>query len=179
MNGYGTEVERTFFLGEVPRAAIKPYQVMMEARQLCFEMCRPGVDMHDVDHKIVELFTKYGYGDNILHRTGHSIGVTGHEGPFLAKGFHYEITENMLFTIEPGIYIEGLGGFRHSDTVLITKDSCDSLTPVRDRLAEMTLPASSKPSNITKVGLICLGKIKQTALSRLFLSNRSFNLLKN
>lgn len=141
MNGYGTEVERTFFLGKVPEKAVKPYQVMMEARQLCFDMCKPGVDMHDVDSKVFELFSKHGYGENIVHRTGHSIGVTGHEGPFLAKGFHYEIQENMLFTVEPGIYIEGIGGFRHSDTVLITSNGCQSLTPIKDSLSDMTLSA--------------------------------------
>ncbi len=141
MNGYGTEVERTFFLGKVPQQAVKPYQVMMEARQICFDMCKPGVDMHDVDSKVIELLTTYGYADNIMHRVGHSIGVTGHEGPFLAKGFHYEIQENMLFTVEPGIYIEGVGGFRHSDTVLITKNGCKSLTPIKDSLSDMTLQA--------------------------------------
>lgn len=141
MNGYGTEVERTFFLGKVPQQAVKHYQVMMEARQICFDMCKPGVDMHDVDSKVIELLTTYGYADNIMHRVGHSIGVTGHEGPFLAKGFHYEIQENMLFTVEPGIYIEGVGGFRHSDTVLITKNGCKSLTPIKDSLSDMTLQA--------------------------------------
>ncbi|WDE08905.1 aminopeptidase P family protein [Thalassomonas viridans] len=141
MNGYGTEVERTFFLGKVPRNAIKPYQVMMEARELCLQLCKPGTDMHDVDNSVISLFAKYGYADNILHRTGHSIGVTGHEGPFLAKGFHYEIKPGMLFTIEPGIYIEGIGGFRHSDTVLITESGNTSLTPVKDSLSDMTLPA--------------------------------------
>jgi Xaa-Pro dipeptidase len=142
MNGYGTEVERTFFLGQVPAKANKPYQVMMEARELCFQLCVPGADMHDLDNKVVELFSKYGYAQNILHRVGHSIGVTGHEGPFLAKGFHHEIQPGMLFTVEPGIYIEGIGGFRHSDTVLVTKTSNQVLTPVKDSLQDMTIPIS-------------------------------------
>lgn len=141
MNGYGTEVERTFFLGKPPEKAVRPYQVMMEARAICFEMCRPGVDMHDVDTEVIKLFKKYGYSDNVLHRAGHSIGVTGHEGPFLAKGFHHEIKPNMLFTIEPGIYIQGVGGFRHSDTVLVTNKGCQSLTNIKDSLSEMTLPS--------------------------------------
>jgi len=143
MNGYGTEVERTFFLGKVPKEAVRPYEVMMEARALTFEICKPGVDMHDVDHQVMGLFKRHGYGQNTMHRTGHSIGVTGHEGPFLAEGFNCEIKENMLFTIEPGIYIEGLGGFRHSDTVLVTKSGSKSLTPVRDSLKDMTLKAKS------------------------------------
>jgi Xaa-Pro dipeptidase len=140
MNGYGTEVERTFFLGDVPSKAEKPYQVMMEARALCIELCVAGADMHDVDSRVVQLLTKYGYGDNILHRVGHSIGVTGHEGPFLAKGFHHQIQAGMLFTIEPGIYIDGIGGFRHSDTLLVTKNGNEVLTPVKDSLRDMTIP---------------------------------------
>lgn len=142
-NGYGTEVERTFFLGKVPEKAIKPYQVMMEARELCFELCKPGTDMHDVDYAVQQHFKKAGYDSrNIMHRAGHSIGVTGHEGPFLATSYHHEIKANMLFTVEPGIYIEGVGGFRHSDTVLITQSGNQNLTPVKDSLEDMTLPIS-------------------------------------
>ena len=139
-NGYGTEVERTFFLGSVPKKALRPFMVMMEARELCFELLKPGITMHEVDSRIKEHLKMRGYGDNLLHRTGHSIGVTGHEGPFLATNFHKEIKPNMLFTVEPGIYIPGLGGFRHSDTVLVTETQNINLTPVKDSLEDMTLP---------------------------------------
>ena len=143
MNGYGSEVERTFFLGKVPSKADKPYKVMMDARALCMELCVPGTDMHDVDSRVVNFLTKHGYGDNILHRVGHSIGVTGHEGPFLAKGFHHQIQAGMLFTIEPGIYIKGVGGFRHSDTLLITENGNEILTPIKDSLQDMTIPVNA------------------------------------
>lgn len=141
MNGYGAEIERTFFLGQVPDAARKPYETMMAARELALRLCRPGASMHDVDAAVNGLFRKAGYGDNLLHRTGHGIGVTGHEGPFLAEGFHQEIRQGMVFTIEPGIYIENLGGFRHSDTIVITQDGNVSLTPLPDSLEDLTLPA--------------------------------------
>ncbi|MGK0266292.1 MAG: Xaa-Pro dipeptidase [Maricaulis sp.] len=140
MNGYGCEVERTFFLGHVPEAARKPFDTMMQARRLAFEMTRPGNSMHDVDAAVNALIRKAGYGDALLHRTGHGIGVTGHEGPFLAEGYHHEIRTGMVFTIEPGIYLEGLGGFRHSDTVLVTGTGNVSLTPLPDSLEDMTLP---------------------------------------
>jgi Xaa-Pro dipeptidase len=140
MNGYGTEVERTFFLGHVPSEADKPFKVMMEARALCIELCVPGTDMHDVDSKVADLCAKYGYRSNILHRVGHSIGVTGHEGPFLAKGFHHEIKAGMLFTVEPGLYIDSIGGFRHSDTLLVTNNGNEILTPVKDSLTDLTIP---------------------------------------
>lgn len=140
LNGYGCEIERTFFLGRVPEAARKPYETMMAARALAFELCRPGASMHEVDHAVNELMRKAGYGDNLLHRTGHGIGVTGHEGPFLAEGFHHEIRPGMVFTIEPGLYIDGVGGFRHSDTIVVTEEGNVSLTPLPDSLSAMTLP---------------------------------------
>ncbi|MDW3652772.1 MAG: Xaa-Pro peptidase family protein [Bacteroidia bacterium] len=166
LNGYGTEVERTFFLGEVPKDAERPYQVMMEARQLALELCKPGADMHEVDVKVKEHFTQKGYGNNVIHRSGHSIGVTGHEGPFLAEGFHYEMKENMFFTVEPGIYIEGIGGFRHSDTIVITAEGNKSLTPVKDSLKDMTLSAY-------KLNLSLSAKNKQKLM---VLANRYFGL---
>jgi Xaa-Pro dipeptidase len=142
MNGYGTEIERTFFLGHVPEKAKRPYEIMMEARELAYRLCKPGESMHEVDLAVNSYLKKSGYGDGLLHRTGHSIGVTAHEGPFLAEGFHEEIKPGMLFTIEPGIYLSGIGGFRHSDTVLVTATDNKSLTPYPDSLEDMTLPVS-------------------------------------
>ena len=139
LNGYGTEVERTIFLGHVPDDAKKPFEVMMAAREKAFELATPGNVMHEVDYACNSIFREAGYEDFLLHRTGHSIGVTGHEAPFLAEGYHRVIEPGMLFTIEPGVYLPGIGGFRHSDTVLITEDGNVSLTPVASSLKDMTL----------------------------------------
>lgn len=140
VNGYGTEVERTFFLGPVPETSKKPFDVMMEARRKAYELTVPGAVMGEVDAACNAIFKKAGFEEYLLHRTGHSIGVTGHEGPFLAEGYDRVIEPGMLFTIEPGVYIPGIGGFRHSDTVLVTADGNRSLTPVVDSLDDMTLP---------------------------------------
>ena len=129
VNGYGAEVERTFFLGEIPEDSKRPHDVMMAARTKAFELAVPGASMSEVDMAVNDVFRAAGYADNLLHRTGHSIGVTGHEGPFLAEGYDRTIESGMFFTIEPGLYIEGIGGFRHSDTVLITDCGAVSLTP--------------------------------------------------
>lgn len=139
INGYGTEVERTFFLGHVPEDAKRPYEVMMTARRLCFDLLKPGANLGAVDKAVNDVMRQAGYGDYLLHRTGHSIGVTGHEGPFIAEGYDRVVEPGMIFTIEPGIYIPGIGGFRHSDTVVITEDGAVSLTPVADSLEDMTL----------------------------------------
>ena len=139
-NGYGGELERTFFLGHVPDEAKRPFDVMMEARELAFSLTKPGAIMHDVDLAVNNLLRMAGYGDNLLHRTGHGLGVTAHEAPFLAEGDHREIKPGMVYTIEPGIYIPGIGGFRHSDTVVVTETGNHNMTPWPDSIDEMTLP---------------------------------------
>jgi len=142
VNGYGAEIERSFFLGEVPEVARRPFEVMLQARHLAFQLTVPGNVMGEVDRRVNELFRKAGYGDFLLHRTGHGIGVTGHEGPFLAEGYDRVIEPGMVFTIEPGVYLPGVGGFRHSDTVLTTDKANVSLTDGPETLGELTISIS-------------------------------------
>ncbi len=137
VNGYGAEIERSFFLNAVPEAARRPFEVMREARRLAFERTRPGESMAEVDRVVRDHFEKHGYLDAVLHRTGHSFGVTGHEAPFLAVSYEREIEPGMLFSVEPGIYLPGIGGFRHSDTVLVTDDGNVSLTRAADELEDL------------------------------------------
>lgn len=143
VNGYGAELERTFFLNTVPEAARRPFATMMEARQIAFDRLRPGADMAEIDQTVRDHFEKSGYLENLLHRTGHSFGVTGHEAPFLAVGYERTVEPRMLFSIEPGIYIPGLGGFRHSDTVLVTEDGNVNLTPAPDQLEDLVYERSA------------------------------------
>jgi Xaa-Pro dipeptidase len=140
VNGYGAELERTFFLGSVPEAAREPFDAMLEARRIAFEATRPGESMAAVDQAVRDHFRKRGYGDRMLHRTGHSFGVTGHEAPFLALGYEREIRPGMFFSIEPAIYLPGIGGFRHSDTLLVTETGNLCLTEAPDALADVVLP---------------------------------------
>ena len=138
-NGYSAELERTFFMGSVPDGAKKVFDVAMEARARAFELIKPGVRAEEVDRKVLSIIEDAGYGKNILHRTGHGFGITGHEPPWIALGSEHVLTKNMVVSIEPGIYIEGVGGFRHSDTVLVTDNGCVSLTEYPDSLDELTL----------------------------------------
>lgn len=140
MDGYGTEVERSFFLGHVPEAAKQPFEAMMAARNLVFDMVQPGVPMSEVDKAANDLLKARGYGENLLHRAGHGMGITGHEAPFLAEGDTRIIAPGMSFTVEPGIYIKGVGGFRHSDTIIVTESGNVRLTSAPDTLEDLTLP---------------------------------------
>ncbi len=138
VDGYGVELERTFFLGNVPEHTKKPFVVMMEARATAYEMSKPGAVLSDIDAKVRKVISDAGYADNILHRTGHGFGITGHEAPFVALGDDRELAPGMLISIEPGIYIPGVGGFRHSDTVLITEEGPVCLTEAPENLEELT-----------------------------------------
>lgn len=138
-DGYSAELERTFFMGSVPDEARDPYEAMMEARAQAFKIIRPGIPAAEVDREVLKVIEDCGYKDNILHRTGHGFGITGHEPPWVALGSETILKKNMIISIEPGIYIPGMGGFRHSDTVLVTEEGCVSLTNWPDRLEDLVL----------------------------------------
>ncbi|ACL05376.1 peptidase M24 [Desulfatibacillum aliphaticivorans] len=139
-DGYSAELERTFFIGSVPEEAKTPFKVMEEARALAYDLVKPGVRAEDVDRAVLKVLQDAGYGDCILHRTGHGFGITGHEPPWIALGSDAVLEKNMVISIEPGIYIQGLGGFRHSDTVLVTDNGCQSLTNGPAGLEDLILP---------------------------------------
>tara|TARA_R110002049_G_scaffold9747_12_gene48882 strand:+ start:4898 stop:5983 length:1086 start_codon:yes stop_codon:yes gene_type:complete len=140
-NGYGAELERTFFIDSVPEKAVKPFGDMLDARALAYELLRPGASMSEIDCRVTDLLKSRGHAEQLLHRTGHGFGVTDHEGPFLAEGYDREVQANMVFSIEPGIYIPGLGGFRFSDTVLVTDTGPQKLTSAPETLSELTISA--------------------------------------
>jgi Xaa-Pro dipeptidase len=140
VDGYGVEIERTFFLGSAPEEAKRPFDVAMRARAKAYELSKPGAVLSEIDRAARQIIIDAGYEDNILHRTGHGLGITGHEAPYLALGDDRELVAGMLISIEPGIYIKGLGGFRHSDTVLITETGAVSLTKAPVALDELIIP---------------------------------------
>ena len=140
VDGYGVEIERTFFLGMVPERARKVFNVMFKAREFAYSMLQPGAVMSEIDRSVRKFIKEQGYGDYIIHRTGHGLGITGHEAPFLAEGYNRKLEPNMLISVEPGIYIPDLGGFRHSDSVLITDDGFLKLSKAPETLEELTIP---------------------------------------
>ena len=122
--------------------AKKLFALFMEARQKAYELIKPGVRAEDVDRQVLKIIQDAGYDKQILHRTGHGIGITGHEPPWVALGSDHVLEKNMVISIEPGIYVEGVGGFRHSDTVLVTDDGCLALTEFPDRLEDLVVSSS-------------------------------------
>jgi Xaa-Pro dipeptidase len=124
-------------LNEVPPEAEEPFKVMLEARMRAFELVRPGVRAADVDAAVLHLLGKRGFQERVLHRTGHGLGVTSHEPPWIAVGGSHVIEEGMVVSIEPGVYLPGMGGFRHSDTVLVTRKGCLALTQSPDLMDDL------------------------------------------
>jgi Xaa-Pro dipeptidase len=138
VDGYGVEIERTLFMDYVPEHAQKPFEVMMRGRELAFKLAQPGVVLEDIDRQVRQVFIDAGYAENIIHRTGHGFGITGHEDPFIALGDKRKLAPGMIISIEPGIYFKGKGGYRHSDTVLITENGNRKLTNAPENIEELT-----------------------------------------
>ncbi len=116
------------FLGEPSPKQRKYFDIMIEAQQAAFDMFAPGEPCSKVDKATREVFKQHGVMDLIQHHTGHAIGLEGHEKPFLDQGMHDLMKPGMVFTVEPGFYDRSMGGFRHSDTVIITEDGIERVT---------------------------------------------------
>lgn len=126
--GYHSELERTMFVQEVSKEQEQYFNYMYEAQEVAFRAIKPGIPCSDVEEQVQTYFKESGITHLVSHHTGHNIGLLGHEAPFLDLGDKTMIEPGMVFTVEPGIYVRGLGGFRHSDTVLVTEDGIEMLT---------------------------------------------------
>ena len=141
VNGYAAESERTYFTTPPSEEAKAAFAAMTEARRLVFDMIKPGLPCSDLDVAVNDFLSKKGYVSEAqrLHRTGHGIGLGTHEAPWLAEGSKDRLSENMVISVEPGIYLKGLGGIRHSDTVLVTKSGYELLTSFPTKLDSLVI----------------------------------------
>lgn len=144
VNGYGAECERTLFVAPPTSEMAKMFETMQEARRRAFKQIKPGVPCAQIDQAANGFLRQEGLSDYLLHRTGHGFGQGNHEGPWVAEGSEDILEENMLISIEPGLYVPDLGAFRHSDTLLITKSGYENLTPYPTELDSLTI-LKSKP----------------------------------
>lgn len=132
VNGYAAESERTFFTTAPTQQERELFGTMTRAREVAFKMIRPGVACAEIDASVNAFLDGEGFGDfrTRLHRCGHGFGLGNHEPPWIAVGSSHVLAQNMLISIEPGVYASGVGGYRHSDTVLVTSDGYRCLTRV-------------------------------------------------
>lgn len=138
--GYLSELERTMFVGEPTGEQERMFAHMLGLQDLAFAAIRPGARCRDVDETVRAYFDDHGLWPLWRHHTGHAIGLRYHEGPFLDSGDDTEIRPGMVFTVEPGLYSPELGGFRHSDTVLVTESGTEILTYYPRDLASLIIP---------------------------------------
>lgn len=138
--GYNSELERTMFIGTPTDEQRWMFDHMKRAQEVAFENLRAGAKCSDVDKAVRQYYDENDLMKFWKHHSGHAIGLRYHEGPFLDVGDHTELKPGMLFTVEPGLYSPDLGGFRHSDTVLITEDGLDFLTYYPRDLESLIIP---------------------------------------
>ena len=121
--GYGSDTTRTVVAGEPSAEVQEVHDIVRAAQQAGFEAVRPGVPCQQIDRVAREVITQAGYGEQFIHRTGHGIGVTTHEPPYMVEGEERLLEPGMCFSIEPGIYLAGRFGVRIEDIVTVTEDA--------------------------------------------------------
>jgi len=122
MHGYGSDTTRTVSVGEPSDEVQKVHDIVRAAQQAGFDAVRPGVPCQEIDRVARAVITDAGYGAQFIHRTGHGIGVTTHEPPYMVEGEQQALQPGMCFSIEPGIYLAGRFGVRIEDIVTVTED---------------------------------------------------------
>ncbi len=137
--GYNAELERGMVVGEPTDEQRRLFDRVVAAQQVAFDAFGPGVTCAGVDRAVLDYFDEHGIRDLWRQHTGHGIGLRNHEAPFLDVGDHTPVEPGMVFTIEPGVYQEGLGGFRHSDTIVVTTDGIEILTDYPRDLESLTI----------------------------------------
>lgn len=138
--GYNSELERTMLIGRPSDEQKRMFDHMVGLQDTAFAAIRPGARCADVDAAVRAYYEKHDLMSYWKHHVGHAIGLRYHEGPFLDRGDPTEIRPGMVFTVEPGLYDPQLGGFRHSDTVVVTQAGIEVLTYYPRDLETLTIP---------------------------------------
>jgi len=130
-SGYHSDCTRTYVVGgdisKAPRDFQDAYAVLADAQAAGRAAAHPGSTAADIDAIVRQAISAAGWGDYFVHRTGHGIGLSTHEEPFIMEGNDLALEEGMAFSIEPGIYLEGKWGMRLEDIVVLTNDDYESL----------------------------------------------------
>ncbi|AIS01162.1 aminopeptidase P family protein [Streptomyces glaucescens] len=130
-DGYGSDTSRTVHVGEPTDEERRVHDIVREAQEAGFRAVRPGAACQDVDRAARAVITDAGYGEYFIHRTGHGIGVTTHEPPYMIEGEEQPLVPGMCFSVEPGIYLPGRFGVRIEDIVTVTEDGGRRLNNTR------------------------------------------------
>ena len=125
---YYAENERTILTGDYTAQHAELFDITHHAHQMALDLIKPGVPCAEVDNAVQDYFAAQGLTEHSKHRVGHGMGLIDQEGPYLSEGSNDLFQPGMVVSVEPGLYVNGVGGFRHSDTVLVTETGCEVLT---------------------------------------------------
>lgn len=135
--GYCSDMTRTFSVGKLNAGARRMYDAVLEAQLAAIEVVKPGVKCSKVDRTAREVLRKHGLERAFIHSTGHGLGLEIHEGPRIGRKEDSALQAGMVITIEPGVYVEGSGGVRIEDTVVVSPSGCEILTPTTKELRSL------------------------------------------
>jgi Xaa-Pro aminopeptidase len=128
-DGYTSDMTRVSFTGTPSKRIRVMYEAVLEAQLAAIDAVKPGASTAKVDGAARGLLRRYKLDTAFVHSTGHGLGLEIHEAPRIGKKDKAKLQEGMVITIEPGAYVDGIGGIRIEDTVLVTAKGCEVLTP--------------------------------------------------
>jgi len=140
---YYSDMTRMFFYGTPHPEMSKIYEIVKQAQMAALNLCKPGTIIGDIDKAARDLIAAAGYGDRFNHGLGHGVGLEIHEMPTIrniAPDNAWPLEQGMVITIEPGIYLPGIGGVRIEDTIVITHDGHENLTNRSKELRVTNIP---------------------------------------
>jgi Xaa-Pro aminopeptidase len=140
VGGYQTELERTMFVGEPSDEQREYFAVMQEAQQTAIDTISDGVPYADVEEAVLAVYEKHDVMEFNHHHIGHNIGLDFHERPFLDVGYEGMLRAGELYTVEPALFVPEVGGFRHSDTIVVREDGAERLTYYPRDIEELIVP---------------------------------------
>lgn len=134
IGGYCSDITRTLIVGNPARELRNLWELVFDVQQKCIAKVAPGMHACELDEYQRSLFAEHGMEKYVMHSLGHGVGLAIHEAPTVSRRSDTMLEKNMIITIEPGLYIENLGGVRIEDTVLVTTNGAEVLTKAPHRV---------------------------------------------
>ena len=134
---YNSDITRTFVFGKISDKQKDMYETVLEAQRMGFDTIKPGLKAHEVHDAVNSFFDGTKFKGRFIHSTGHSLGLAVHDGARISITSQLKLEENMVFTVEPGVYIPDFGGVRIEDDILIKKDGVELLTKTSREIIEI------------------------------------------